>query len=46
VDAGVVVSLDGSVEAADDVTKMHTSAFDTFKSPNAGSLGAVRDDGA
>ena len=45
-DAGVVVALHGSVEAADDVTKMHTSAFDTFKSPNAGSLGAVREDGA
>ena len=38
-DAGVVVSLAGTLEAADDVTKMHTTAFDTFRSPNRGSLG-------
>ena len=44
--SGVVVSLAGSIEAADDVTKMHTSAFDTFRSPNRGSLGRVRDDGS
>ncbi len=29
-DAGVVVALAGTIEAADDVTKMHTTAFDTF----------------
>ena len=45
-DIGVVVSLAGSIEAADDVTKMHTSAFDTFRSPNRGTLGAVADDGS
>ncbi len=44
-DVGVVVSLDGTLEAADDVTKMHTRAFDTFQSPNRGSLGRVADDG-
>lgn len=40
---GVVVTLGGTVEAADDVTKMHTTALDTFRSPNAGSLGRVAD---
>jgi L-asparaginase len=45
-DAGVVVSLSGTIEAADDVTKMHTTAFDTFGSPNRGSLGTVSDGGA
>lgn len=40
---GVVVTLGGTVEAADDVTKMHTTALDTFRSPNAGSLGRVVD---
>ena len=44
-DIGVVVSLAGTLEAADDVTKMHTSAFDTFRSPNRGSLGTVTEDG-
>jgi L-asparaginase len=44
-DAGVVVSLAGTLEAADDVTKMHTTAFETFQSPNHGSLGTVGDDG-
>jgi L-asparaginase len=38
---GVVVALAGTIEAADDVTKMHTTAFDTFRSPNRGSLGTV-----
>jgi L-asparaginase len=42
--AGVVVSLAGTLEAADDVTKMHTSALDTFRSPNAASLGRVAAD--
>jgi L-asparaginase len=45
-DAGVVVSLAGTIEPADDVTKMHTRAFETFQSPNIGSLGHVREDGA
>ena len=45
-DAGVVVSLEGTLEAADDVTKMHTRAFDTFRSPNRGSLGRVGEDGS
>ena len=40
-DAGVVVSLGGTIEPADDVTKMHASALDTFASPNGGSLGRV-----
>ena len=34
-----MVSLAGSLEAADDVVKLHTSALDTFQSPNWGSLG-------
>ncbi len=45
-DVGVVVGLAGTLEAADDVTKMHTRAFDTFQSPNIGSLGRVDQDGA
>ena len=40
-DVGVVVALAGTIEAADDVTKMHTTAFDTFRSPNRGSLGTI-----
>jgi L-asparaginase len=43
--AGVVVSLAGTIEAADDVTKMHTTAFTTFQSPNGGSIGRVVEDG-
>ena len=42
-DLGVVVSLAGTIEAADDVQKTHTDAFTTFASPNDGSLGAVDD---
>lgn len=42
--AGVVVVLAGSIEPADDVTKTHTSALDTFKSLNSGSLGRVEGD--
>jgi L-asparaginase len=42
-DFGVVVCLGGTIEAADDVVKMHTTALDTFSSPNAGSLGRVVD---
>jgi len=44
-DAGVVVALAGTIEAADDVTKMHTTAFDTFRSPNRGSLGTIGEAG-
>jgi L-asparaginase len=40
-DIGVVVTLDGSIQPADDVTKTHASAFDTFQSLNAGLLGRV-----
>ncbi len=40
-DVGVVVVLDGSIEAADDVTKTHASSFDTFRCLNRGSLGRV-----
>jgi L-asparaginase len=42
---GVMVVLAGTIEAADDVTKTHASAFDTFKSLNAGPLGSVGDPG-
>ena len=38
---GVVVVLAGSIDAADDVTKTHASALDTFRSLNDGPLGAV-----
>ncbi len=44
-DVGVIVGLAGTLETADDVTKMHTRAFDTFRSPNVGSLGRVGEDG-
>ena len=44
-DAGTVVSLAGTIEAADDVQKLHTTAFDTFASPNHGSLGSVGEAG-
>jgi L-asparaginase len=40
-DTGVTVVLGGTVEPADDVQKSHTTALDTFRSPNAGSLGRV-----
>jgi L-asparaginase len=36
-----VVVLDGSIDAADDVTKTHASAFDTFRSLNRGRLGRI-----
>ena len=42
-DVGVVVVLAGTIEPADDVTKTHASALDTFRSLNAGSLGRVID---
>ncbi|MDQ3128987.1 MAG: asparaginase [Chloroflexota bacterium] len=40
-DIGTVVVLDGTIEPADDVTKTHASAFDTFRSLNRGPLGVV-----
>ncbi|MEO5940210.1 MAG: asparaginase [Candidatus Limnocylindrales bacterium] len=43
---GAVVVLDGSIEPADDVSKTHASAFDTFRALNRGSLGRVTDDGS
>ena len=42
---GVVVSLGGTIEPADDVTKLHSTALDTFASPNGGSLGRVEASG-
>ena len=41
-DIGGVVVLDGTIEPADDVTKTHASAFDTFRSLNRGPLGGSR----
>jgi len=38
---GVVVGLDGTIQPADDVTKTHAAAFDTFQSLNTGTLGRV-----
>jgi L-asparaginase len=43
-DLGVVVALAGSIEAADDVTKTHASAFDTFRALNRGALGRIEPD--
>jgi L-asparaginase len=43
---GVLVSLGGTIEPADDVTKTHASALDSFKSLNFGSIGRVADGGA
>ena len=43
-DAGVVVVLAGSIEPADDVTKTHASAFETFRSLNSGPIGHVQGD--
>jgi L-asparaginase len=40
-DQGVAVVLAGTIEPADDVTKTHAAAFDTFRSLNLGSLGRV-----
>jgi L-asparaginase len=44
-DQGVVVSLAGTLEAADDVIKLHSSSLDAFQSPNGGSLGRAGEDG-
>lgn len=41
--AGVVVSLAGTIEPADDVQKSHATSLDTFRSPNGGPLGRVVD---
>ena len=43
--AGVVVSMAGSIHAADDVTKTHASNLDTFQSLNEGPLATVALDG-
>ena len=40
-DQGVVTCLAGSVHAADDVTKTHASALDTFQSLNEGPLATI-----
>jgi len=42
-DVGAVVVLGGTIEAGDDATKTHASAFDTFQSLNRGSLGRIHD---
>jgi L-asparaginase len=39
--SGVTVVLGGTIEPADDVQKSHTTALDTFRSPNRGPLGRV-----
>lgn len=39
--AGAVVVLAGTIEPADDATKTHTAALDTFRSLNTGRLGRV-----
>jgi L-asparaginase len=44
-DSGVVVSLAGTIEPADDVQKLHATALDTFGSPKGGSLGRVGERG-
>lgn len=41
--SGVVVCLAGTIEPADDVTKTHSSALDTFRSLNLGRIGRVDD---
>jgi len=42
---GVVVVLAGAIDAADDVTKTHATALDTFRSLNDGPLGRVGPEG-
>jgi L-asparaginase len=42
-DVGVVVTLARTLEPADDVTKLHTTAFTAFGSPNGGTIGRVVD---
>ena len=43
--SGVVVALAGTLEPADDVTKTHTGAYDTFRALNTGRLGRVGEEG-
>jgi L-asparaginase len=43
-DAGCVVALAGTIEPADDVIKVHTSAYTAFRSANAGRLGEIAGD--
>lgn len=43
--SGVVVCMAGSIHAADDVTKTHASALDTFRSLNDGPLATIGRDG-
>jgi L-asparaginase len=43
-DLGTVVVLGATIEPADDVSKTHASAFDTFRALNRGSLGRVEDE--
>jgi L-asparaginase len=40
---GVLVVLNGRIDGAREVTKMHTTALDTFQSPEMGALGTVQD---
>ena len=40
-DIGVVVSLAGTIEAADEVQKMHTTSLTTFRNVDRGPLGRV-----
>lgn len=42
--AGAVVVLAGTIHAADDVAKTHTSSLTTFQSPNTGPLGVIDGD--
>ncbi len=42
---GVTVVLAHTIEPADDVMKVHTTAFDTFRSLNAGPLGRIGEHG-
>ena len=41
--AGVVVVMAGTILPADDVTKVHTDALDTFQALNAGPLGRLEE---
>jgi L-asparaginase len=38
---GAIVCFNGTIHAARDVTKVHTSAVETFQSPDHGALGVV-----
>lgn len=41
---GAMVVMNGEIHAARFVTKTHTTAFDTFASPERGAIGVVRDE--